>query len=121
MAAAPPQKNDLLPAQQLKTTIVYERNVLREIRVLDAKIGKLELQLNSELEKISSCSGLLEEIIAKSQGSPCSSLRAELDRARAKRERAYEKFQRQQLELEIHDDNVRGGAANPPAAAGGSN
>ena len=32
MAAAPPQKNDLLPAQQLKTTIVYERNVLREVR-----------------------------------------------------------------------------------------
>jgi hypothetical protein len=33
MADAPPQKNDLLqPAQELKTTIVYERNVVREVR-----------------------------------------------------------------------------------------
>jgi hypothetical protein len=32
MADAPPQKNDLLqPAQELKTTIVYERNVVREV------------------------------------------------------------------------------------------
>ena len=33
MVAAPPQKNDLLrPAQGLKMTIVYERNVVREVR-----------------------------------------------------------------------------------------
>ena len=33
MAAAPPQKNDILrPAQELKTTIVYERNIVREVR-----------------------------------------------------------------------------------------
>ena len=33
MVAAPPQKNDLLrPAQELKMTIVYERNVVREVR-----------------------------------------------------------------------------------------
>ena len=31
MAAAPPKKNDLLAAQQLKTTIVYERNIMREV------------------------------------------------------------------------------------------
>ncbi|KAG0528235.1 hypothetical protein BDA96_06G300900 [Sorghum bicolor] len=115
MAATPPppQKNDLLPAQEHRTTLVYERNVMREITALDAKIGKLELQINSELEKISSCSGLLEEMIAQPQGSPCSSLRAELDRLRAKRERAYEKFQRQQLETmqQIHDDTA------PPAGA----
>jgi len=105
----------------MRSIITFSLDACLQIRVLDAKIGKLELQLNSELEKISSCSGLLEEIIARPQGLPCSSLRAELDRACAKRERAYEKFQRQQLELEIHDDNVRGGAPNPPAGAGGSN
>ena len=32
MAAAPPKKNDLLAAQQLKTTIVYERNIVCEVR-----------------------------------------------------------------------------------------
>ena len=33
MATAPPQKNNLLrTAQELKTTIVYERNIVREVR-----------------------------------------------------------------------------------------
>jgi hypothetical protein len=62
-----------------------------QIGVLDAKISKVELQLNSELEKISSCSGLLEDIISKQQGSLCSSLRVR-DIARAKRDRAYQKL-----------------------------
>lgn len=86
-----------------------------QIRVLDAKIGKLELQLNDEMEKISSCSGLLKEIIAKPQGSTCSWLRAELDRARAKRERAYHKFQRQEMQIQGGDED--GGAPNPRDAS----
>ncbi|CAD6221534.1 unnamed protein product [Miscanthus lutarioriparius] len=111
MAAAPPQKNNLLrTTQELKTTIMYERNIMREIRVLDAKIGKLELQLNS----------LLEEIISKPQGSLCSSVWAERDRARAKRDRAYQKLQCQQLEMEIQDHNDQGGAPNHPASAVGA-
>jgi hypothetical protein len=51
------------------------------------KVARLELQLNNEMEKISSFfSGFLEEIIRKTQVLPCFSLRAEMDRARAKRE-----------------------------------
>jgi len=88
-----------------------------QIRVLDARIGKLELQLNSEQEKTSSYAGLLEEIISKPQGSLCSSVRVERDRAHTKRDRAYLRLQRQQLEMEIHDHNGQGGAPNPPAAA----
>ncbi|CAD6261624.1 unnamed protein product [Miscanthus lutarioriparius] len=66
------------------------------------------------MEKISSFSGLLEEIITKPQGSPCFSLRAELDRPRAKRERAYWKFQCQATgvgdpEGEDEDENGHGG------------
>ena len=63
-----------------------------QIRGLDARIGKLELQLNSELEKISSYLGSLEEIISKPQGSPCSSVQAEQDRSRAQKDRAYQKL-----------------------------
>ena len=97
--------------------ITFSLDACLQIWVLDAKIGKLELQLNSEQEKISSCAGLLEEIISKPQGSLCSSVRAERDRAGAKRDRVYQQLQRQQLEMEIHDHNGQGGAPNPPAGA----
>jgi hypothetical protein len=70
----------------MRSIITFSLDAYLQIRVLDAKIGKLELQLNSEQEKISSCSGLLEKIISNPQGSPCSSVPAELDRARAKRD-----------------------------------
>ena len=104
----------------MRSIITFSLDACLQIRVLDAKIGKLELQLNSEQEKISSCAGLLEEIISKPQGSLCSSVQAERDRARAKRDRAYQNLQRQQLEMEIHDHNGLDGAPNPPAGAIGA-
>jgi len=60
---------------------------------------------------------LLEEIISKPQGSLCSSVRAERDRAGAKRDRVYQKLQHQQLEMEIQDHNGEGGAPNHPVGA----
>ena len=60
------------------------------IRVLEMKaIARLELQLNNEMDKISSFSDFIEKILTKTQGSPCFPLRAELDRAFAELERAY--------------------------------
>jgi hypothetical protein len=52
------------------------------------------------MEKIS-FSGFLQEIIMKPQGLPCFSLQAELNRARTKQERAYQKFWCKQQEMEI--------------------
>ena len=104
----------------MRSIITFSLDACLQIRVLDAKIGKLELQLNSEQEKISSCAGLLEEIISKPQGSLCSSVRVERDRAHTKRDRAYQKLQRQQLEMEIIDHNGQGGAPNPLAGAVGA-
>ena len=89
----------------MRSIITFSLDACLQIRVLDVKIGKLELQLNSEQEKISSYAGLLEEIISKPQGSLCSSVQAERHRARAKRYRAYQKLQRQQLEMDIQDHN----------------
>ncbi|KAJ1273578.1 hypothetical protein BS78_06G292600 [Paspalum vaginatum] len=104
MAAAPQQKN-ILPAagsEEELQTVVYRRCVIRELRVLDANIAKLDLQLNEELEKISSCSVLLDEIISKpNNSSPCSALREELDRVRTKRERAHQKFLEKYHQQEI--------------------
>ena len=104
----------------MRSIITFSLEACLQIRVLDAKIGKLELQLNSEQEKTSSYAGLLEEIISKPQGSLCSSVWAERDRPRAKRDRAYQKLQRQQLEMDIQDHNGQGGAPNHPAGAVGA-
>ncbi|CAN6250761.1 unnamed protein product [Urochloa humidicola] len=102
-------------------TVVYHRCITRQLRVLDAKIARLELQLNDEMEKISSCSELLDEIITKPRTSSCSALREELHKARAKRDKVYQNFHRKQIVAQGSsnnaeaDDGLAGAGAPPPA------
>ncbi|KAF8769347.1 hypothetical protein HU200_006868 [Digitaria exilis] len=85
MAAPHHQEKDLPAAaiDGLEPPVVYQRSIPRQIRVLEAKIARLELELNVEMEKIPSCSELLEEIISKPQ----------LHKARAKRHKVFLKHQ----------------------------
>ncbi|CAN6241490.1 unnamed protein product [Urochloa humidicola] len=99
-------------------TVVYQRCITRQLRVLDAKIARLELQLNDEMEKISSCSELLDEIITKPRTSSCSALREELDKARAKRDKVFHRKHHQEIVAQGSSNNGEadgGGAAPPPA------
>ncbi|CAN6236739.1 unnamed protein product [Urochloa humidicola] len=102
-------------------TVVYQRCITRQLRVLDTKIARLELQLNNEMEKISSCSELLDEIITKPRSSSCSALREELHKARAKRDKVYQDFHRkhhQEISAQGSSNNAEaadGGGAFPPA------
>ncbi|CAN6230127.1 unnamed protein product [Urochloa humidicola] len=89
-------------------TVVYHRCITRQLRVLDAKIARLELQLN-------------DEIITKPRTSSCSALREELHKARAKRDKVYQNFHRKQIVAQGSsnnaeaDDGLAGAGAPPPA------
>ncbi|KAF8660015.1 hypothetical protein HU200_058100 [Digitaria exilis] len=115
MAAPHHQEKDLPAAaiDGLEPPVVYQRSIPRQIRVLEAKIARLELELNVEMEKIPSCSELLEEIISKPQGSPCSGLREQLHKARAKRHKVFLKH----LAAAAGEDHTNAYAPPPAAAA----
>jgi hypothetical protein len=89
-----------------------------QLRVLDAKVARLELQLKDEVvEKITSCSELVDEIIATMPHiSSCSAaLREELHKARAKRDKIYQHYLlNQQQEIQGSNDSAGGGGAAPP-------
>ncbi|KAL6839746.1 hypothetical protein ACP4OV_030434 [Aristida adscensionis] len=107
-------------AQEVHTQ-VYRRSPIRRLRVLDAKIAKLELQLNElalkeESSKGSASSGLVEDVNPDPKGPSYPGLLQEIEDVRSKRTRVYNESQKQ-LPQDNKDGDAHSGAGAPPLAS----